>query len=270
MQSVRFSFAVVLSVVSTDALWRGAPGSLRVSTDVVGYPIFADFDVARYLDRVLPDRVCVSSALFRLLPVPRMRGLSANPRIPADPTSCSCSGPKTAPHVTGVLAYTPRASAYTYLGAVGRGLRLSSSPMEVSSTRAPGASVPTRVGGSRRGGLLGRGCWRFSLAPRMHVRNGVNRPDGPVVSRAHGATIVVAAIVRRAPTLRRISLPRALRCCCYADHRVVYRRFPAWLFVLVGQCYAALWFSRQVSRGRFRHRSFDLPGSARKILRRVD
>ena len=90
----RAALAAILAAAVCDGLWRLLPQRLTVTTDIVGYPIFSDFDPNRYSDAfylvglVFP---LMAAAFFTFLPI-GTGGRRRSPRVPVRPVRLIGSG----------------------------------------------------------------------------------------------------------------------------------------------------------------------------------
>ncbi len=248
--ALRFLLAVALSALVTDAVWHRVPGSLRVSTDVVGYPIFADFDITRYFDGFYLIALVFPALALVSYHVLAWRGPLRKPRettairpvvtVRTDDGAIGSESP-TAP---------PRASVARYLAATARlVLPAATVAVEVSAARPAGASVPTRAGVTAGIAYLVVVLGGSVLASRLHARTRSTGPDGSTEDDARVATIVRSgAALCVVPLLFFVS--SATSVTVQSDHRVVhYPWLPVWLVVVVSAL-LGLWFWRRVSRVR--------------------
>ena len=250
MQSVRFSLAIALSGLITYALWHRVPGSLSASTDIVGYPIFANFDIARYFDAF--DLIVF---VFPLLVVLSYHGLAwrgplRKPQETRALRPVVSAGARDGSTPRGDLAPSSVRSVYGFVAAVARlALPAGAVALEVSSARAPGASVPTTSGVVSGIAYLVVVIGASVLTSRVFMRDEATHQDGRTAGGVRAATIMRSgAGLVVVPLLFFVS--RSTSVTVQSDHRVVhYPWLPAW-FVLSVSAVLLSWFLRRVSRAR--------------------
>ncbi len=245
----RFTLAGALSVGATDLLWHAVPGTLTASTDVVGYPIFADFDITRYFDAyylialVLPVLVLL---FYHLL---AWRGPLRKAREPRAirPVEMAGDGAGSAPFARAGVA---QADVYGYLARAARlVLPAATVALEVSSVRAPGEAVPTRAGWVAGLAYLVVVASASALAARVLASGNA---DDHVGRHARGRR--AAAIVRSGAALCVVPLllvvSHATSVTVGSEHRVVhYPWLPVWL-VVAATAALVLWVCRRLVRSR--------------------
>jgi len=226
---VRFLAAVGAALALCAAIWSLVPTTLSVTTDIVGYPTFANFDIERYLDAFDVLGILfplLSVALYLLIswrgPLARARSGRPWPPLLVPAPSMSATAPATAAD----------RSAFAVIGSLLRvGLPALAVAVGVSIARSPHVSVVTGAGYT-----AGAIYWLAVLGAGLLVaRDAAARPAGPealTAWRAATARVNAYASIVVVPVLYLVS--RSTTVTIASDRRVVhYEWFPIWLTVLL-------------------------------------
>ena len=247
---VRFALACVLSVGATDALWQLVPGTLKASTDVVGFPIFADFDFTRYFDAYYLIALVLPAFVLFWYHVLAWRGPLRKPRETRAirPVLVAASDGQASRPFAQVRA--PKSDFYAYLAqAVRLVLPATTVALEISSLRPPGEALPTTAGWVAGIAYVVVVTTASALASRVFASRGLHddRP-GPHVRGPRAAAIVRSgAAICVVPLLFVVS--HSTTVAVLSDHRIVhYPWLPLWA-VVVASVGVAIWFAARMLRG---------------------
>ncbi|HTZ07506.1 MAG TPA: hypothetical protein VMB72_00455 [Acidimicrobiales bacterium] len=243
-RATRFAVACAVSAGVTDGVWRLVPGALHVRTDVVGYPIFADFDYTRY-----SDGYYLIVAVFPVLAVVLYHVLCRRGPLRVAPAA----QPLFPVPVAGDEAQARRsaAPAYRSLGLAARiVLPAAVVTFEISSSRGVGTALPTGAGVAAGLAYVVAVLAVSALAVRATAPTRAAHGGAP--SPAPASSVGVAATVRAAfavvvvPLLLVVSHGTTVTVA--SPHRVVaYPWLPAWLVALATVA-AVLWLVWRLRR----------------------
>jgi hypothetical protein len=256
---MRFVIACGVAVVVTDALWHHVPGMLKASTDIVGYPIFANFDFNRYFSAyelivvVLPG---VAFALFALL---AWRGplREARPALPVLPITMLDGAHDDA---TAATSSDPAPRPYRLASAAARLLLPTVTvALEISALRAAGQKAPSTLGLIAGLSYVVAVVGGAALASKVFESSNVGWASN--ISGARAAEIVRSgAALCVVPLLFVVS--HSTTVTVQSDRRIVhYPWLPLWLVVIV-TVGVAIWFAARVLPGRSKR----APGSTENAI----
>ena len=243
-RSTRFVVACGVAAGVTEAVWRVVPDALHARTDVVGYPIFADFDYTRY-----SDAYYLIVAFFPLLAVALYHVLCrVGPLRVARPRRALFPVPSTSAGEAPGRALAP---AYRSLAVAARiVVPAAAVTLEISSRRYAGATLPTRAGVAAGAcyiaGVLAASALAVRYAGRRraaHGRGGASADPGAPGGAAVAAAVRSAFAVTVVPLLLFVS--HYTNVTIGSEHRVVsYPWLPVWLVVVVSAA-LVLWLVRR-------------------------
>ena len=257
---IRFVVSCVLGLGVARLLWLGVPNALHVKTDVVGYPIFANFDANRYFDGYYVVVFVVPVLIFvAYLVLGRWGPLRRGPDRPQ-----RNMWPVTVENDESPIhdAEERPNNVYSVLGLLVRiGLPAVAVGLEVSASRAPGFRVPTRVG-------FTVGCLYFVavllisalISRRSRASQRARRTKGLPIEGWGAELFRCAAALSVVPLLAVVSY--STKVIVESDHRVAhYQWLPVW-FVVPWTVALGVWIGLRARRAR----SAPTPGSLERSV----